>query len=224
MKNMKVTIDTSWKRVLGDYFSKPEFITLAEFVKKEYQEKTIFPDPKNVFNAFNKTPFDTVKVIILGQDPYHNPKQAHGLSFSVPTGITPPPSLKNIYKEINQSTGVIKDTTVGNLNSWAEQGVLLLNAVLTVEKNKPGSHANKGWEKFTDYVIQQISENKEHCVFLLWGNYAIQKKSLIDSSKHLVLTSPHPSPFSAHRGFLGNNHFVLTNEYLKMHGEKPIQW
>lgn len=224
MKNMKVTIDASWKRVLGEYFSTPEFITLTEFVKKEYQEKTIFPAPKNVFNAFNKTPFDAVKVIILGQDPYHNPGQAHGLSFSVPKGVTPPPSLRNIYKEIQQSIGIEKDTTNGDLTPWAEQGVLLLNAVLTVEKNKPGSHAQQGWEKFTNYVIQQISKNKEHCVFLLWGNYALQKQSLIDSSKHLILTSPHPSPFSAHRGFLGNNHFVLTNKYLKENGEKPVQW
>lgn len=221
---MNVHIEKSWKEVLADYFATPEFKMLTEFVKKSYQKTTVFPHPRNIFNAFNSTPFNSVKVIILGQDPYHNPGQAHGLSFSVPSGINPPPSLRNIYKEIEQSTGITKDFSNGNLSSWTEQGVLLLNAVLTVEKNKPGSHANKGWEQFTDYVIQQISEQKEHCVFMLWGNYAIGKKSFIDDSRHLVLTSPHPSPFSAHLGFFGNRHFSLANDYLKKHHKKPIEW
>lgn len=221
---MNSKLEKGWKKVLESYFSSDKFTSLNKFLEHEYQEKTIYPHIKDIFSAFNNTSFEEVQVIILGQDPYHNEGQAHGLSFSVPKGITPPPSLKNIYKEISQSTGVIKDTTVGNLNSWAEQGVLLLNAVLTVEKNKPGSHANKGWEEFTDYVIQTISLRKEHCVFILWGKYAQKKINLIDGSKHLILTSAHPSPFSAHLGFLGNNHFNLTNEYLQNHGKEPIQW
>ena len=221
---MKVDIEPSWKKVLQEYFETDAWKKLTDFVRKEYQTKTIYPHPKNIFNAFNSTPFDKVSVVIIGQDPYHNPGQAHGLCFSVQDGITPPPSLKNIYKEIYDDTGIHKDFSSGNLSSWAQQGVLLLNSVLSVEKNKPTSHAGKGWEEFTDFVIQKISDEKDHCIFLLWGNYAQQKGSIIDRSKHLVLESAHPSPFSAHRGFFGNKHFSQTNAYLKKHGKKEIQW
>lgn len=221
---MEANIDQSWKNALNGYFSSLEFRKLKDFIKQKYVNKTIYPIKKNIFNAFISTPFDSIKIVILGQDPYHNPGQAHGLSFSVPDGVIPPPSLKNIYKEIERSLGIKKDMSNGNLLDWAQQGVLLLNAVLSVEENKPGSHAHHGWEDFTDHVIQKISQEKEHCVFLLWGAYAQKKKKLVDESKHLVLTSAHPSPLSAYRGFLGNNHFALSNLYLMKYGKKPIKW
>ncbi len=221
---MNVIIEPSWKKILQEYFKTDAWKNLTDFVRKEYQTKTVYPHPKNIFNAFNSTPFNKVSVVIIGQDPYHNPGQAHGLCFSVQDGVTPPPSLKNIYKEIQDDLGIQKDFSSGNLSSWTQQGVLLLNSVLTVEKNKPASHAGKGWEDFTTYVIQKISDEKEHCVFLLWGNYAKQKGAIIDRSKHLVLESAHPSPFSAHHGFFGNKHFSQTNAYLKKHGKKEIQW
>jgi uracil-DNA glycosylase len=186
--------------------------------------KTIYPEQKDIFNAFNATSFGKTNVVIIGQDPYHNPDQAHGLCFSVPDNITPPPSLKNIYKEILFDCGIEKDVTNGDLTNWAEQGVLLLNSVLTVEKNIPGSHAKKGWEEFTSEVIKKISEGRNHVVFFLWGNYAKQKGAAIDRSRHLVLESPHPSPFSAYTGFFGSRHFSQTNDYLKRHGKTSIQW
>ena len=215
-------IKTSWKRPLANYIKSSLFEAFIKFIEAEYQTKTIYPDRKNVFHAFKLTPFNKVSVVIIGQDPYHNPGQAQGLCFSVPDGVTPPPSLKNIYKE--SDLGTKKDLENGNLSSWAKQGVLLLNSILTVEKNKPGSHAKKGWEEFTDYVIQKLSEEQEHLVFILWGNYAKQKGVYIDRSKHLVLESPHPSPFSAYNGFFGNRHFSQTNNYLQKHGKEAIEW
>ena len=223
---MKVNIESSWKRALKGYFSTPNFANLTDFVRSEYQDpkKTIYPQPRDLFNAFNQTPFDQVSVVILGQDPYHNPGQAHGLCFSVRGGVTPPPSLKNVYKEIAADIGIQKDTANGDLTDWASQGVLLLNAVLSVEKNKPASHAGRGWEDFTDKVIKKLSDEKEHLVFMLWGNYAKKKGEVIDRSKHLVLEAAHPSPFSAHNGFFGCKHFSKTNAYLTEHGTKEIGW
>jgi len=221
---MQVKIEPSWRKVLEPYFKTEEWKKLADFVRQEYLTQTVYPHPKNVFNAFNSTPFDKVKVVIIGQDPYHNPGQAHGLCFSVPEGVNPPPSLQNIYKELESDLGIKKDFNKGNLENWTKQGVFLMNAVLTVRKNQAGSHANKGWEKFTDEVIKQLSDKKEHLVFLLWGNYAKQKGTVIDRTKHLVLESTHPSPFSARYGFLGCKHFSKTNEYLKQHGLKEIKW
>jgi len=221
---MRIRIEENWKEKIGNYFARPEWKMLADFVRNAYLTKTVYPHPKNVFNAFAKTPFDQIKVVILGQDPYHQPGQAHGLAFSVPRGVPLPPSLRNIYKEIEGDLGVSKDYTNGNLENWANQGVFLLNSVLTVERGKAGSHAGKGWEPFTDYVIETLSREKEGLVFLLWGNYAKQKGKVIDRTKHLVLESAHPSPFSAHYGFFGNRHFSQTNAYLKERGEKAIQW
>lgn len=221
---MNVKINDSWKHALHDYFETPEFKNLTEFVRDEYSKHTIYPKPEKIFNAFNTTPLDQVKVVIIGQDPYHNPGQAHGLCFSVQDGVNPPPSLKNIYKEIESDLGIKKDQTQGNLESWAKQGVLLLNAVLTVRKNSPASHQGKGWEDFTDYVIKTVSDQCEHCVFILWGNYAKNKGAYIDRNKHLVLESAHPSPFSANNGFFGNKHFSQCNDYLLLHGKEPIQW
>lgn len=224
IKHMNVHIEQGWKNILAEVFNQKFFKELITFIRHEYMTKTIYPEAENIFHAFNKTPFHKVSVVIIGQDPYHNPEQAHGLCFSVTNSVTPPPSLKNIYKEIENDLDIHKDFTNGNLESWAHQGVLLLNSVLTVEKNKPGSHTNKGWEKFTDAVIKKISDEKEHCVFILWGKYAQQKGVLIDRTKHLLLESAHPSPFSAHRGFLGNKHFSQTNAYLKKHGKQEIAW
>lgn len=221
---MKLKIEKSWEVVLSDYTNKDSFKTLWAFVENEHKSKDIFPVKENIFNAFSKTPFDKVKVVILGQDPYHGEGQAHGLSFSVPEGVNLPPSLKNIYKEINSDLKVQKDINSGNLEDWADQGVLLLNSVLTVEKAKPGSHAKIGWEEFTDEVIRKISSKKENVVFMLWGNYAKQKGESIDRSKHLVLESAHPSPFSAYNGFFGSKHFSKTNLYLKKKGKKEIEW
>jgi len=224
MPHKEVQIDASWKAILQDYFDTDEFEALAQFVKNEYKTKVIHPKAPNIFKAFDLTPFDKVKVVILGQDPYHGPNQAHGLSFSVEEGVTSPPSLKNIYKEIEAEFGIKKDFANGNLESWANQGVFMLNAVLTVIASSPASHQGKGWEQFTDYVISQLSQKRENLVFMLWGAFARSKKSLINSEKHLVLESPHPSPFSAYTGFFGNGHFKKSNEYLESKGLSGIEW
>ncbi len=220
---MNVQIEETWKQVLKDEFSKDYFIQLTDFVKKEYQTATIYPPGKLIFNAFNLCPFNRVKVVIIGQDPYHGPGQAHGLCFSVNDGIQPPPSLVNIFKEINNDLGKPVPLS-GNLTRWAEQGVLLLNATLTVRAHQAGSHQRKGWEEFTDAVIRKLAEEKRNLVFILWGAYAQKKGSFIDRNKHLVLTSVHPSPLSAYNGFFGNHHFSLTNDYLIKHGIEGIDW
>lgn len=222
MSNVK--IEASWKAALNDEFQQPYFQAVAQYLRQaKGAGKIIYPPGPLIFNAFNTTPFDQVKVVILGQDPYHNPGQAMGLSFSVPKGISVPPSLRNMYKELHDSTDFAAPQH-GDLTSWAEQGVFLLNAMLTVEKNKPSSHRDIGWQNFTDAVIKTLSKEKEQLVFLLWGAFAQKKRTLIDESKHLVLASPHPSPFSAHRGFLGNGHFRKTNEYLEANGKAPVNW
>lgn len=220
---MKVTIEQSWEEVLCEEFNSPYFYQLVKFVKQEYATKTIFPPGKLIFNAFNLCPFDKVKVVILGQDPYHNFNQAHGLSFSVNDGVEIPPSLVNIYQEIESELSV-KTLPTGNLERWAKQGVLLLNATLTVQAHMAGSHQGKGWERFTDAVIQTLVNKREHLVFMLWGNYAQQKSKYIDRAKHLVLTTVHPSPLSAYRGFFGCGHFRDANDYLIVHGLEPIDW
>lgn len=219
-----VLMEKEWKEALGDYLATDSFIQLSHFIRNEYLTKKVFPAQEDIFKAFTYTPFSQVRVVILGQDPYHDDGQACGLCFSVPDGISVPPSLKNIYKEIVDDTGTIRDMTSGNLESWARQGVFLLNAILTVVAHTPASHKGKGWEEFTDMVIRMISEKHEHVVFMLWGNYARSKKILIDESKHLVLEAPHPSPFSAHSGFFGCKHFSKCNDYLKMHGKQEIDW
>lgn len=222
---MKLNIHSSWKKELNEEFNKPYFQELMDYISKEYAENTCYPEQDAIFQAFNKATFDKVKVIIIGQDPYHGEGQANGLSFSVNNGITNPPSLKNIFKEIESNLEVSYNSENGNLEKWAEQGVLLLNAVLTVRGGEAGSHQNKGWEKFTDEVIKTLSNKKEHLVFLLWGGYAKKKGRKIDSQKHLVLTSGHPSPLSANRGYwFGNKHFTKANSYLQDHNEKPISW
>ncbi len=221
---MDVRIEQSWKKLLQPEFDKPYFKELTDFVKSEYKTKRIFPPAKLIFNAFDSCPFDKVKVVIIGQDPYHNVGQAHGLCFSVPDGIEKPPSLINIFKEIEQSTQTPTPQS-GNLTHWANQGVLLLNATLTVQAHRAGSHQGKGWEQFTDAVIEAVSANKKNIVFMLWGNYAQQKAKLINqNNEHLILKSVHPSPLSAYRGFFGNNHFVLTNQFLTEKGLPTIQW
>lgn len=220
---MDVRIEESWKKHLAPEFEKPYFIQLTDFVRYAYQTSTVYPAAKNIFNAFEHTPFDKVKVVIIGQDPYHGPNQAHGLSFSVPDGQKIPPSLVNIYKEIENETGK-KMPASGNLTRWADQGVLLLNATLTVEAGKAASHQGHGWEEFTDAVIRELNEKGEHLVFILWGAPAQRKGRFIDRNKHLVLESPHPSPLSAYRGFFGNNHFSKANDYLTAHHQKPIEW
>lgn len=221
MANVK--IHQSWLNILNEEFEKEYFENLVHFIKKEYAAKTIYPEGKNIFRAFELCPFESVKVVIIGQDPYHGPKQANGLCFSVNNGTALPPSLQNIYKEITADLN-IQMPQQGNLDNWARQGVLLLNATLTVRANTPGSHQHKGWEEFTDAVIKTISDKKEHVVFLLWGRYAQDKGAIIDCFKHHVLTAPHPSPFSATSGFFGCKHFSKTNEYLKSISEKPIDW
>ena len=220
---MQVKIEKSWQEVLQTEFDKPYFENLVGFVKQEYASRTIFPPAGQIFNAFNTCPFNNVKVVILGQDPYHGPGQAHGLCFSVNDGIQFPPSLQNIFKEITSDLGIPAPKT-GNLTRWAEQGVLLLNATLTVRATQAGSHQGKGWEEFTDAVIKTISEKAENVVFILWGSYAIKKKSLINASKHCILTAPHPSPLSSYRGFFGCKHFSQTNTYLTSKGKTPIEW
>ncbi len=219
----RIKIETSWKEALKDEFNKPYFKELANFVREEYLNKTIYPSPKDIFRAFKLCPFYKVKVVILGQDPYHGVKQANGLCFAVHEGIMLPPSLKNIFKEI-ESDMKIKVKPDGDLSRWAQQGVLLLNATLTVQSAIAGSHQKKGWEEFTDTVIDKISKERKHLVFMLWGNYAKNKGALINHREHLVLKSAHPSPFSADSGFFGNKHFSKTNKYLKENGESEIDW
>lgn len=221
---MDVKIEPSWKDVLLEEFNKPYFGEIVSFLKKEKQAgKTIYPAGPNIFNAFNYTPFDNVKVVIIGQDPYHNPGQAHGLCFSVPDGVQPPPSLINIFKEQQEDLGINMPRT-GNLEKWAKQGVLLLNAALTVEAHNPMSHSKIGWHHFTDDVIRAISAKKENVVFILWGAFAKGKQELIDKSKHLILTAAHPSPLSAYNGFFGCHHFSKANKWLQDKGLKPIDW
>jgi uracil-DNA glycosylase len=220
----KVIIEPEWLEALGDVFTGERFIKLADFIRIEYQTKKIFPIPADIFKAFWLTPFSQVKVVILGQDPYHGDDQAHGLCFSVPNGVSLPPSLQNIYKEIESDLGIKKDFLSGNLESWARQGVFLLNAILTVVAHTPTSHRNKGWEDFTDAVIKKISDERENIVFMLWGSYARSKKNLIDETRHLILESPHPSPFSVHSGFFGCKHFSKCNKYLASHNKKEIIW
>lgn len=223
MSKVNPVIEESWKAELTNEFDATYFAQLKEFLVDEKSKSTIYPPGPKIFSAFNFTPFNDVKVVILGQDPYHGPGQAHGLCFSVPEGIKQPPSLQNIFKEIHSDLGY-DIPTHGNLESWARQGVLLLNATLTVRARQAGSHQNRGWETFTDAAIRKLSEKRENLVFLLWGNYAIAKEALIDSSKHLILKSPHPSPFSVHRGFFGNQHFSKANNYLKQNGIEEIYW
>ncbi len=220
---MNVRLESSWKEVLSEEFEKPYFKDLTAFIKQEYLSKTIYPPPAQIFHALDACLFDQVRVVILGQDPYHGRGQAHGLAFSVPDGVKPPPSLQNIFKEIHGDLGQPIPSS-GNLERWVKQGVLLLNATLTVEASKAGSHQGKGWEQFTDAVIRTLSDKREHLVFVLWGKYAQQKSALIDSSRHLVLQAPHPSPYSASSGFFGSKHFSKANAYLKEQGLDPIQW
>ena len=220
---MNVTLSENWKRVLKDEFEKEYFQTLSSAIHAKYLSSSVFPPQELIFSALQLCSFENVRVVILGQDPYHGTGQAHGLSFSVPDGVKIPPSLKNIYKEIATDIGK-KIPASGNLEHWAKQGVLLLNSTLTVEAGKPASHQGLGWETFTDAIIKKISDEKEHVVFLLWGNFARAKKSLIASDKHLVLEAPHPSPFSAYTGFFECRHFSKTNTYLEQHGVSPILW
>lgn len=223
MEIKKPDIESSWYEVLKQEFEEPYFYEIKSFLIQEKRQYIVYPPSQLIFNAFNLTPFDKVKVVILGQDPYHNVGQAHGLAFSVPNGIMPPPSLKNIFKELQSDIGMPIPTN-GNLESWAREGVLLLNSCLTVRANNPVSHQGIGWQRFTDAAINALSEKKEHIVFLLWGNYAIAKEKLIDTRKHLVLKTVHPSPLSANRGFFGCRHFSQTNIYLSSNGISPIKW
>lgn len=220
---MDVRIEASWKAQLADEFEKPYFGELIRFVRQEYDTQKVFPPGKLIFNAFDHCPFDQVKVVILGQDPYHGPGQAHGLCFSVPDGVPFPPSLQNIFAEIEKDL-LVPVPASGNLERWASQGVFLLNATLTVRAHQAGSHQNKGWETFTDRVIHLLAEQRDHLVFMLWGSYAQQKGKFIDTSRHLVLQSVHPSPLSAYRGFFGNHHFSQANSYLAAHGKDPVNW
>ncbi|MBO4621861.1 MAG: uracil-DNA glycosylase [Paludibacteraceae bacterium] len=220
---MQVRIEESWREVLQPEFDKPYFELLTSFVRHEYQTKQCFPPARLIFNAFDSCPFDNVRVVIIGQDPYHDVGQAQGLCFSVPDGVAVPPSLQNIYKELNRDLGIPIPTS-GNLQRWADQGVLLLNATLTVEAHRAGSHQNKGWEELTDAAIIALNERREHLVFMLWGAYAKRKGQVIDTRKHLVLTAPHPSPLSAYQGFFGCGHFSKANDYLTRHGLQPIAW
>lgn len=220
---MEVKIESSWKALLSEEFEKPYFKELTAFVKQEYSERTVYPPGKEIFNAFAHCPFSKLKVVIIGQDPYHGPGQANGLCFSVRDGVKFPPSLRNIFKEIESDLRAPNPTS-GDLSRWADQGVLLLNATLTVQTRTPGSHQNKGWEEFTDAVIKKINDNKESVVFLLWGAYAHRKGEVIDRNRHFVLSSAHPSPFSAYRGFFGNKHFSKTNDHLASKGIDPINW
>lgn len=219
-----IQLHQSWLEQIGAEFEQPYMIALKQFLQKEKQaRKVIYPPGSQIFNALNTTPFDNVKVVILGQDPYHGPGQAHGLCFSVQDGVPPPPSLVNIFKEIHDDLG-LPIPNHGNLQAWAEQGVLLLNATLTVEQGRAGAHQGQGWEQFTDAIIHALNAKRENLVFLLWGSYAQRKGEFIDTHKHCVLKSPHPSPLSAHRGFLGNRHFSRTNAYLRSKGLSEINW
>lgn len=220
---MDVRIDASWKTHLQSEFDKPYFKELTDFVRDEYARGTVYPAGRNIFNAFDLCPFDKVKVVIIGQDPYHEPGQAHGLCFSVQDGVQFPPSLRNIFKEISDDLG--KPVPVsGDLTRWARQGVLLLNATLTVRAGQAGSHQGHGWEEFTDAVIRELNSGRDGLVFILWGGYAKKKGAIIDRSRHFVLSSAHPSPLSAYNGFFGNHHFSQTNEWLISHGQSPIEW
>jgi uracil-DNA glycosylase len=221
---MDVKIEQSWKDVLASEFEKDYFKKLTDFVRSEYLSgKTIYPEPKNIFNAFNLCPFDKTKVVIIGQDPYHEPHQAHGLCFSVESGVDFPPSLVNIYKEIESDIGH-KSITNGDLTAWANQGVLLLNSTLTVQAHVAASHSGMGWETFTDAVIRAVAENKKHVVYMLWGSFAQKKAEFVNENENLILKSAHPSPLSAYRGFFGNHHFSRANEYLVANGNTPIDW
>lgn len=224
MTETDVKIESSWKKVLQEEFGKDYFQKLTEFVKGEYQHAIVYPPPKNIFHAFELTPFEKVEVVILGQDPYHGPHQANGLCFAVGEGERLPPSLQNIFKEIESDLGQPLAHRTGDLERWAKQGVLLLNATLTVRAHTAGSHQGKGWEEFTDAVIRKLSENQENLVFILWGNYAKKKGVVIDRSKHCVIESAHPSPFSASYGFFGSKPFSKANAYLEQRGRKPIDW
>ncbi|MBQ0056753.1 MAG: uracil-DNA glycosylase [Bacteroidales bacterium] len=221
---MTVKIEESWRKVLQPQFDSAYFELLTDFVRRAYQSNVIYPPAGKIFEAFNRTPFDKVKVVIIGQDPYHGPNQAHGLCFSVQPGVMVPPSLVNIYKELSEEYKMNYLVRNGDLTHWANQGVLLLNATLTVEAGHAGSHQGKGWETFTDAAIAALSEQREHLVFLLWGSYAQAKGRIIDRSKHLVLEAPHPSPLSAYRGFIGCGHFMRANQYLTETGQEPIIW
>jgi uracil-DNA glycosylase len=223
MQKSNPQIEVSWANILQEEFEAPYFQELKQFLKEEKNKYTIYPPGNLIFNAFNNTPFNRVKVVILGQDPYHGPGQAHGLCFSVPDGIAHPPSLQNIFKEIQSDIG-IPVSSKSDLTAWARQGVLLINAILTVRANEPASHQNKGWEKFTDAVIRNLSDKRKNLIFLLWGNYAQAKEALIDSNRHYILKAAHPSPLSANRGFFGCRHFSKTNEILAELGLNGIDW
>jgi uracil-DNA glycosylase len=227
----EVKMEASWKERLAEEFDQEYFKDLSKFVREEYQRATVYPAPKNVFRAFDETPFDTVKVVILGQDPYHGPNQANGLCFAVNPEVKAPPSLQNIFKELESDLGSTSSPQAArvinhdpDLIRWAKQGVLLLNATLTVSERSPGSHQGKGWERFTDAAIKKLNDEREHLVFILWGNYARTKGAHIDRTKHFVIESPHPSPFSAYNGFFGSKPFSQTNRYLEEQGETPIEW
>ncbi|MBR7166289.1 MAG: uracil-DNA glycosylase [Bacteroidaceae bacterium] len=221
---MDVRIEESWKEQLAEEFSRPYFEQLVTFVRNEYMSGTpVYPPAKLIFNAFDHCPFNSVKVVILGQDPYHGAGQANGLCFSVNKGVPFPPSLMNIFKEVSDDTGAPPPAD-GDLTRWSDQGVLLLNATLTVRSGCAGSHQKKGWEEFTDAVIRTLAQKREHLVFILWGSYAQKKGAFIDRNRHLVLSSPHPSPLSAYHGFFGNHHFSLANDYLQSHGKEPVVW
>ena len=223
-RQREIKLENSWKERLADEFSQPYMTELRAFLlERKRRGATIYPPGNQIFNALDSTPFDRVRVVIFGQDPYHGPGQAHGLCFSVPEGVQVPPSLVNIYREIADDLG-LKSPGSGNLQSWAEQGVLLLNAVLTVERGRASAHQGKGWERFTDRVARELNEGRENLVFLLWGAYAMKKGEMIDRERHLVLTAPHPSPLSAHRGFFGCRHFSKANAWLEQHGMEPIRW
>jgi uracil-DNA glycosylase len=221
---MNVKIHPSWEAVLKPQFDSPYFVQLADFVRAAYRSGVCYPPGRFIFEAFNRTPFDRVKVVVIGQDPYHGPNQAHGLSFSVLPPTPPPPSLVNIYKELEAEFGIRADRSSGDLTRWADQGVLLLNSTLTVSEGKPMSHSGHGWERFTDAVVDVLNREREHLVFLLWGASAQKKGAAIDRTRHLVLSAPHPSPLSAHRGFFGCGHFRAANDYLVAHGLTPITW
>ena len=225
MNNQReIRLDPSWKNSLENDFTQPYMISLRQFLlERKGSGAIIYPPGEFIFNALNSTPFDAVKVVILGQDPYHGPGQAHGLCFSVQDGVAVPPSLLNIYKELEADLGSSRPPG-GNLQHWAEQGVLLLNAVLTVERGRAGAHQGKGWEKFTDRIVSELNESRDGLVFMLWGSYAMKKGAMIDRSRHLVLTAPHPSPLSAHRGFFGCRHFSKANAWLEQHGQRPVNW